>query len=221
MVVQSAPGLDGKLLVTTQEQPAVLEGWTQLAVRVDTTAYRRKAATWEKIAVALGGAAGASYPAGSTFAPELLSQLHVMGSAGAYLSKTPRAPIDSVKQASAEAPRGQEISSYWIAPESGLAAGRRAAAPDAIGLLDAALGGFLLARHLDDGRAADYRVGFEESAEGELRARMQLFRVLEVPGEQPRPPAAGGCVGASGHLAGIPTTGEAPGTQPIMIAAPG
>jgi hypothetical protein len=106
LVVQSELGLDGKLLVTTQEQPADLDGWTPLAVRVGTTAYGRKAATWEKIAVALGGAAGASYPEGSTFAPELLDQVHVMGSGGAYLSQPPRAPIDSVKEASAEAPRG-------------------------------------------------------------------------------------------------------------------
>ena len=45
-------------------------------------------------------------------------------------------------------------------------AGRRAAVPDAIGLIDGALAGYLLARHLDDGRAADYRVVFEENAQG-------------------------------------------------------
>jgi hypothetical protein len=62
---------------------------------------------------------------------------------------------------------------------------------------------------------------FEENAEGELRARMELFRVPNVPGEQPRTLAAGGYVDSAGDLAGIPTTGEAPGAQPIMIAAGG
>ena len=40
------------------------------------------------------------------------------------------------------------------------------------------------------------------------------------PGEKPRTVTEGGYVDASGHLAGIPATGEAPGTTPIMIAAP-
>ena len=221
LVVQSALGVDGTLLVTTQEQPADREGWTTLATRVGATAYGPKAATWEKIAVALGGAAGAAYPEGSTFAPELLHRVHIMGAGGAYLPPAPAAPIDAVKEASAEPLRGKEVNSYWVAPGSGLAGGRRAAAPDAIGLIDGVLGGYLLASHLDDGRAADYRVVFEENARGQLRARMQLFRVLNVPGEQPRTTSAGGYVDASGHLAGIPTTGEAPGVRPIMIAARG
>ncbi len=221
LVVQSALGPGGKLLVTTQEQPSDAEGWTQLAVRVGATAYGGKAARWEKIAVALGGAAGAAYPEGSTFAPELLDQIHVMGGGGAYLSSVPTAPIDSVKEASAEPLHGKELNSYWAAPESGLAAGRRATAPDAIGLVDGVIGGYLLAHHLDDGRAADYRVVFEENAVGRRRARMQLYRVLNVPGETPRALSAGGYVDASGQLAGIPTTGEAPGAQPELIAAPG
>jgi hypothetical protein len=221
LLVQSARDAKGRLLVTTQEQPADLEGWTQLALRVGTTAYGPEASTWEKVAVALGGAAGASYPEGSTFNPELLSQVHVMVGGGAYLPALDKAPSDPVKEASAEAPRGKDPDGYWVAPSSGLAAGRRAAVPDAIGLVDAALGGYLLARHLDDGRAADYRVVFEENAQGERRARLQLIRVLEVPGEKPRTLTAGGYVDPSGHLAGIPTTGEAPGARPVMIPAPG
>ena len=42
---------------------------------------------------------------------------------------------------------------------------------------------------------------------------MQLFRVLEVPGEKPRTVTEGGYVDAAGHLAGIPATGEAPATH--------
>ncbi len=219
LVVQTARGAGGTLLVTTREQAAEREGWTRLALRVGTTAYGRKASTWEKVAVALGGAAGASYPEGSTFAPELLGQVHIMAGGGAHLADQSRAPIDAVKEAPAEAPRGKDPDGYWVAPTSGLAGGRRATAPDAIGLIDAALGGYLLAKHLDDGRAADYRVVFEENARGALRARMQLFRVLTVPGEQPRTLSAGGYVDSSGHLAGIPTTGEAPGAPAIMVAA--
>ena len=221
LVVQSALGPDGQLLVTPQESPAGLEGWTQLAVRFGTTTFGRKAATWEKVMVALGGAAGAGYPMGSTFVPELLDKVHIMSDGGAYLSAVPKAPIDSVKEASAEAPRGEEVASYWVAPETGLAGGRRAAVPDAIGLVDGILGGYVLAQHLDDGRAADYRVAFEENARGEVRARMQLYRVLNVPGEQPRALVADGYVNSSGHLAGIQTTGNAPGTQTVMIPAPG
>jgi hypothetical protein len=219
LVVQSALGADGTLLVTTREA-ADSGGWQALAVREGTTSYGRKAATWEKVAVALGGAAGAAYPEGSTFAPDLLGRVQIMGGGGAYLADQSRASIDPVKEASAEPLRGQEVNNYWVAPESGWLAGRRAAVPDAIGLIDGALAGYLLARHLDDGRAADYRVVFEENAQGGLRARMQLFRVLEVPGERPRTVAEGGYVDASGHLAGIPATGEAPETTPVMIAAP-
>jgi hypothetical protein len=219
LLVQTALADDGTLLVTTRE-PADTGGWRALAVREGTTAYGRKAATWEKVAVALGGAAGAAYPEGSTFAPDLLGRVQIMGGGGAYLADEPRAPIDAVKEASAEPLRGGEVNNYWIAPQSGWVAGRKAAVPDAIGLIDGALAGYLLARHLDDGRAADYRVVFEENAQGALRARMQLFRVLEVPGEKPRTVAEGGYVDASGHLAGIPTTGEAPGSTPVMIAAP-
>ncbi|HEX4015362.1 MAG TPA: hypothetical protein VHX15_01375 [Frankiaceae bacterium] len=221
LVVQTGLGEDGKLLVTTQERPADREGWTRLAVRVGTTSYGRKAATWEKIAVALGGAAGAAYPSGATFEPGLLDRLHIMPAGGAHLSGLPKATIDAVKEASAEAPRGQEVASYWVAPESGLAGGLHAVVPDAIGLFDGVLAGYVLAHHLDDGRAADYRVVFEENAAGQRRARMQLFRVLNVPGEQPRALAEGGYVDASGQLAGIPTTGEAPGAVPVMIAAAG
>ncbi|HEX4430271.1 MAG TPA: hypothetical protein VHZ96_13475 [Frankiaceae bacterium] len=221
LVVQSAWGADGKLLVTTQEPAVELSGWTPLAIRIGTTVYGRKAATWEKVAVALGGAAGASYPQGSTFAPDLLSQVHIMAGGGAYLSQSPPSPIDSVKEASAEPLRGEALTAYWVAPDAGIAAGRRATAPDAIGLLDGALGGYLMAQHLDDGRAADYRVVFEENTQGQLRARLQLFRVLRVPGEQPATLAAAGYVDDSGQLAGIATTGEAPGTQPVMIPAPG
>jgi hypothetical protein len=219
LLVQTALASDGTLLVTTRE-PAGTGGWRALAVREGTTAYGRRAAAWEKVAVALGGAAGAAYPEGSTFAPDLLGRVQIMGGGGAYLGDQPRAPIDAVKEASAEPLRGDEVNSYWVAPQTGWVAGRRAAVPDAIGLIDGALAGYLLARHLDDGRAADYRVVFEENAEGSLRARMQLFRVLEVPGEKPRTVTEGGYVDASGHLAGIPATGEAPGTTPIMIAAP-
>ncbi len=219
LVVQTALGEDGKLLVTTRE-PADSGEWQTLAVRAGVTAYGPKAAMWEKVAVALGGAAGAAYPEGSTFAPDLLGRVQVMGGGGARLADQPRSAVDPVKEASAEPLRGQEVNNYWVAPTSGLAAGRKAAVPDAIGLLDGVLAGYVLARHLDDGRAADYRVVFEENAHGALRARLQLFRVLEVPGEQPRTVAAGGYVDASGDLAGIPATGEAPGTPPVMVAAP-
>ncbi len=219
LMVQTAVDDDGTLLVTTRE-PADSGGWRTLAVRSGTTAYGPKAATWEKVATALGGAAGAAYPEGSTFAPELLGRVQLMTGGGAYLADQSAAPVDAVKEASAEPLRGKEVNSYWVTPTSGLAAGRKAAVPDAIGLLDGVLAGYLLARHLDDGRAAGYRVVFEEDAQGRLRARMQLYRVLEVPGEQPRTVAAGGYVDASGHLAGIATTGEAPGTQPVMVPAP-
>jgi hypothetical protein len=221
LVVQSALGPDGTLLVTPQDAPADLAGWTTLAVRFGTTAYGRKATNWEKAAVMLGGAAGAGYPLGSTFVPEFLDEVHVMPDGGAYLSALPQAPIDAVKEASAEAPRGEEVASYWIAPETGLAGGRRAAVPDAIGLVDGVIGGYVLAQHLDDGRAADYRVVFEENARGQVRARMQLYRVLNVPGERPRALTGDAYVNASGHLDGIQTTGNAPGTQAELIPAAG
>jgi hypothetical protein len=221
LLVQSALGPDGKLLITPQESPADLQGWTPLAVRLGTTAVGRKATWWEKIAVVGGGAAGAAYPTGSSFAPDLLSEIHVMGDGGAYLSPIPSAPIDSVKEASADAPRGQEVASYWIAPETGLAGGARATVPDAIGLVDGLLGGIVVAKHLDDGRAADYRVVFEENTEGELRARLQLYRALDVPGEQPRVLAADGYVDSSGHLQVLQTTGNAPGIQAELIPAGG
>jgi hypothetical protein len=220
LVVQTARDRDGRLLVSTQEQPADRLGWYQLAVRLGTTAYGRKASTWEKVAVGLGGAAGASYPEGSTFAPSLLGELHIMPGGGAYVPELPPDPGDPVKEAPAEPPRGKGAGRYWIAPRSGLAGGRRAATPDAIGLLDGAVSGFLLATRLDSARAADYRVVFEENAQGQRRARMQLFRVVTGPDAPPSTVAAGGYVDASGHLAGIPVTGEAPDRRPI-ITEPG
>ena len=132
---------------------------------------------------------------------------------GAYLTDQPHGPIDAVKEASAEPLRGEEVNNYWVARrQDGSPAA--AAVPDAVGLIDGALAGYLLARHLDDGRAADYRVVFEENAQGALRARMQLFRVLEVPGEKPRTVAEGGYVDASGHLAGIPAPARLPVRSP-------
>ena len=91
LLVQTALADDGTLLVTTRE-PADTGGWRALAVREGTTAYGRKAAAWEKVAVALGGAAGAAYPEGSTFAPDLLGRVQIMGGGGAYLADQPRGP---------------------------------------------------------------------------------------------------------------------------------
>ncbi len=128
LLVQTALGDDGTLLVTTRE-PADSGGWRALAVREGTTAYGRKAAAWEKVAVALGGAAGAAYPEGSTFAPDLLGRVQIMGGGGAYLADRPSAPIDAVKEASAEPLRGDEVNSYWVAPQTGWVGGRGPACP--------------------------------------------------------------------------------------------
>ena len=219
LVVQTSRSDDGRLLVSTQEQPADRVGWSRLAVRFGTTAYGHKAAMWEKIAVALGGAAGAAYPEGSTFAPSLLGELKIMPGGGAYLPSLPSEPGGTVKEAPAEAPRGKEAARYWVAPTNGLASGRKASTPDGIGLLDAGISGFLLARRLDDGRAADYRVVFEESPTGVRRARLQLYRVVAAPGSAPTTAAAGGYVDSRGRLAGIPVTGEPSNGHPIITEA--
>jgi uncharacterized protein YukE len=219
LFVQTAIGEVGNRIVTTRD-PVDAGGWNTLAVRVGSTEFGPKASAWEKVAVALGGAAGAAYPQGTSFVPGLLGAVQIMPGGGAYLTRQPRAEIDPVKEALAEAPRNH-LEDYWVAPVTGLAAGRRAVVGDALGLLDNVLGGLATASHLDDGRAADYRVVFEEDAQGARRARLELFQVLNVPGEFPRVMTAGGYVDASGHLAGVAATGEAPGTPPIMIPAPG
>lgn len=219
LVVQTARGTDGRLLVSTQEQPADAIGWRRLAVRTGLTEYGAKASGWDKLAVALGGAAGAPYPEGSTFAPELLGGLHIMAGGGAYLPDVPSEPGGSVKEAIAEPPRGKDPARYWVAPTTGLASGRTASTPDGVGLLNGAIGGFLLAGRLDDGRAAAYRVVFEESPTGERRARLQLYRVIAEPSQTPITEAAGGYVDKSGHLAGIAVTGEAPNRHPIITEA--
>ncbi len=216
VVVQTARGRDGQLLVSTQETPSAAGDWHELAVRFGTTEYGRRAAGWEKVAVAVGGVAGAAYPEGSTFAPELLSELHIMAGGGAYVPELAVESGDPVKEAPAEPPRGQEHSHYWTRPTTGVAGGRRAGAPDAIGLIDAGIAGVLLAGKLDDSRAADYRIVFEEDSAGHRQARLQLFRVLVAPNESPRTIAAGGYVDAHGHLAGIAVTGESPQLHPIL-----
>jgi hypothetical protein len=222
LVVQTARGSDGRLLVSTREQPADAVGWRRLAVRTGLTEYGPKASGWDKLAVALGGVAGAPYPEGSTFAPGLLGELHIMAGGGAYLPDAPDPPSEpggSTKEAPAEAPRGKDPARYWVAPATGLASGRKASTPDGIGLLNAGIGGFLLAGRLDDGRAAAYRVVFEESPTGERRARLQLYRIVAAPGQAPTTDTAGGYVDKSGHLAGIAVTGEAPNRHPIMTEA--
>ena len=215
LVVQTARGRDGRLLVSTRETPGSGD-WQELAVRFGTTAYGRKASTWEKLAVAVGGFAGADYPEGSTFAPELLGELRILPGGGAYLPELEGKPGNPVKEAPAEPPRGQEHARYWTRPAGGVAGGRRAAAPDAVGLLDAGIAGVLLAGRLDDSRAADYRIVFEEDGAGNRRARLQLFRVLVPPDEAPLTVAAGGYVDAGGQLAGIAVTGESPDLHPVM-----
>ena len=219
LMVQTTRGSHGRLLVSTQEQPADSAGWRRLAVRSGITEYGPKASGWDKLAVALGGAAGAAYPEGGTFAPGLLGELHIMAAGGAYLPDVPKEPGGSVKEASAEAPRGKEPARYWVAPTTGLASGRKASTPDGIGLIDGGIAGLLLSRRLDDGRAAGYRVVFEESETGERRARMQLYRIVAAPGQSPTAEAAGGYVDKSGHLAAIPVTGEAPNRHPIITEA--
>ncbi len=178
--------------------------------------YGPKASGWDKLAVAVGGAAGAAYPEGRTYAPGLLGDLHIMAAGGAYLPDVSKEPGGTVKEVPAEAPRGKEPARYWIPPAAGLASGRRSSTPDGIGLINAGIGGLLLSRRLDDGRAAAYRVVFEESATGERRARMQLYRIVAAPGQSPTTEASGGYVDKSGHLAAIPVTGEDPKRHPII-----
>ena len=100
LVVQTARGRDGRLLVSTRESPSAAGGgWHELAVRFGTTQYGRRAAGWEKVAVAVGGAAGASYPEGSTFAPDLLGEVHIMAGGGAYVPEQAGRGGDPVKEA--------------------------------------------------------------------------------------------------------------------------
>ncbi len=221
LIVQTARDREGQLVVTTREVPEKRGDWQQLAVRYGATEYGRRAAGWEKVAVALGGLAGAGYPDGATFAPQLLRQLQLMPGGGAYFPAGDDRGADGnvVKEAGAEPPRAGQARQYWRPPMSGVAAGRRAAVPDAIGLLDAGLSGVLLAGRLDDGRAAAYRVVFEEDSRGQRRARMQLFRVVSAEGESPSTLAAAGYVDSSGQLAGTPVTGEDPDRHPIMRPA--
>ena len=219
LIVQTARGSDGKLLVTTLEQPAALLGWTQLAVRYGRTSFGPKASGLEKWAIALGATAGAEYPMESAFAPDLLGDLHLMTGGGAYVPAQPDTPGDIDTGAIGEPLRGKKLTDYWVAPDSGLVSGRRTSTPDAVGLLDAGLGGYLLTTRLDDARAADYRVVFEESSTGEVRARMQLFRVLTSSDQPPSTVADAGYVDKAGRLEGAPVTGEDPNRQASMRPA--
>ena len=107
LVVQTARGSDGSCSSTSRENPDA-SGYRQLAVRYGTTSYGRRAATWEKVAVALGGAAGAPYPEGSSFTPGLLRELRLMTGGGAYLEPGPVEAQDPVKEAPAERTERQE-----------------------------------------------------------------------------------------------------------------
>ena len=221
LVVQTARGTDGRLLVidagAAGRRRSAGAGWRCGSA---LTEYGAKASGWEKLAVALGGAAGAPVSGG-----QHLRTGAARGAAhhGRRRAPTCRCPAEArrVGQGSnrRKPPRGKDPARYWVAPTTGLASGRTASTPDGIGLLDGAIGGFLLAGRLDDGRAADYRVVFEESPTGERRARLQLYRVIAVPGQTPITEAAGGYVDKSGHLAGIAVTGEAPNRHPIITEA--
>ena len=86
-------------------------------------------------------------------------------------------------------------------------------------MINGVISGTLLAARLDDGRTASYRVVFEEDRLGQRRARLQLFRVMSVPGEAPRAVTEDGYVDRSGKLAGAAVTGEDPTLGPIMTPA--
>ena len=182
LVVQTALGADGRLVVSTEETPQTLRGWHQLALRFGTTDFGPKAQTWEKWAAFLGGSAGMALPGGAHFAPDQLTRLQLLPTGGAYVPETMSPP-----QQAAVAKSDYKLpgfgAAFWGAPQTGMARGNRSGAPDAIGLLGGVLAGGALALHLDDQRAAAYRVVFEESDQGCT----------------PCPPAAVSCAGSAGR----------------------
>ncbi len=216
--VQTAFGDDGRLVVSSQETPQTVQGWHPLATRYGTTEFGPKAETWQKWAVAFGGAAGMAVPTGARFAPEQLDRLRMLPGGGAYVPAGDNPPEELTVDRSDYRRPGRETE-YWTAPLSGLAGGRRAAVPDAIGLAAGALSGVALSRTLDDQRAAAYRVVFEENASGQRRARLQLFRVLAQPGGPSVTVTSGGYVDRSGKLAGTPVTGEDRNRPTVMRPA--
>jgi hypothetical protein len=214
--LQTSFGRDGSLLVTSRDNPAKNGDWHVIGERDGVTSYGEKAANWQKIGVLLGATAGASYPEGSTFQSAMLGDLQLMGQGGAFLMHGGQEPGASVKEASGEPQRGKG-NELWNPPSRGIAAGKTAATPDAVGLVDGVLAGISMSRHLDDARAAAYHVVFEEDSMGNRRAVMQLYRVTGVPGAPHGVDKQAAYVDDHGKLAATPVTGEDPDLPPILI----
>ena len=217
--LQTAFDKDGNLLITTRDNPAHHGDWRVVAERNGTTSYGEKAAGWQKIGVLLGAVAGASYPEGSTFQSAMLGDVKLMQGGGAYLLHGGQEPGASVKEASAEPQRGKGAE-LWNPPARGVAAGRTSTTPDAIGLVNGVLAGISMSRHLDDARAADYHVAFQEDSLGNRRAVMQLYRVTGLPGKPHAIEAQAAYVDEQGKLAATPITGEDPDLHPMLIPGP-
>jgi hypothetical protein len=210
LIVPQVLNIDGKWVTPSRESPATSDEWHEVAVRQGVTSFGYKASGVSQWAVALGGGAGAPYPEGSAFDKKRLNDIQILPDGGAYLPSPEDIPGGTVKEASAEAQRGKG-NGVWVAPVRGLAAGKTSTAPDGIGLVVGAASGVLAALHLNDSRAARYRVVFEEDAAGNRQARMELYRVTNAPGAKEGVDIMAAYVDEHGELAGTPVTGEPAG----------
>jgi hypothetical protein len=220
LVLQIGTDVEGNPIVSGRDLPAENVNWHELAYREGYTSFGYKASGWDKLEIIAGGFAGASYTEGSAFDKARLPDINVTQDGGSWLNDPKKMEGGSVKEVTG-APERTAQEELWVAREAGIASGRKAATPDAIGLIDNGLAGVALAMHLNDSMAARYRVVFEEDDAGNLRARLTLYRVTNSPGGPERVEVEAGVADKSGHLAGIPVTGRDRNLATEMMPASG
>jgi hypothetical protein len=205
--IPTTTNIDGRAVIPSRDFAGEDAGWKMVGIRDGYTSFGYKSSGWDQAEIIVGAAAGASYTEGSDFDKGRLQDVLVRTDGGAYLIDPKDMEGGSVKEATG-APERTAQEEVWLARPAGIAGGRKAATPDGIGLFDNGLAGVALAMHLNDSRAARYRVVFQEDAEGNRRARMLLYRVADKPGQPEYVDIEAAYVDKNGHLAAIPITGE-------------
>ena len=207
LVIVPTTNSSGASVTPSRDIPGNQGDWTVMGVLEGYTTYGFKASGLDKAEIIAGVAAGAPHSEGSAFDPARLKDITIMADGGAFLNHPGMMEGGSVKEATA-APQRTAQDELWVARRTGVASGRKAASPDGIGVINQIFDGVILAKHVNDGRAARYRVVFEEDAAGNQRARMLLYRVSNSPGEPETVNIEAAYVNEQGQLAGIPITGE-------------
>jgi hypothetical protein len=213
-------------------------GWRQIGVRVGIDEFGPTASTATKAAIVTAGLAGKAPQFVGRLRPDLLRRLSLSPEGVPSLLPGPVSIPHPRSGATGQIPRSALVVDAdgrlrWVpdtSKDKGL--GTRATArqaptssgkvtpvgPNVIALADSGLSGLDTARRLDDGRAAAYRVAFEERTDGRIRARLTLYQVRSE-GTRATILPSNAAVRADGSLQREPVAYRPPAT-PIMRAAP-